>query len=484
MRGPVPPYLASHVDRIESYQREWVLDTYLLLTGERAATDRRIHERYRELNDGRLLHSALERGDRSYARALANAYFAAAPALADAGDRLRAAQPELVATVGGESFGIQQLRLRAASEHDAAKRAALEDQALVLLERRGALERSWVEAHADVSRSLGFARHADLIQALEGDVAPWLLHAERWLERTRADFLSRWRAWRERDRVSTGPFTPYLGREPSVANGAADMPTSVRATATAWGFGDEAGRIPIDVVPRPGKSPLSFCARIAPPRDVRVTTHASTNPLNYGILLHEFGHALHFSLGPDRPFDLYGDHQAITEAFGMTFMFVATQAEWYDRFLGTPIGAEDLERVRFLVEASRRLDATHILYEHAVHAGSSDPAEEFRRLYRREFEADVTPHLAYFRMQLFLEGRPFYPLYLHQANSMRATLWKELTAVGGPYWYLGNGCRSHLVERFRRTCEVDLPEWLTLIGSALPSESSELSESSDAAPDS
>jgi len=470
MRGPIPPYLAGYVDRIESYQQEWMLDTYLLITGERAVTDRSIHERYRELNDGRLFHEALERGDRSYARALANAYFAAAPALAEAGDRLRAVQPELVARVDGESLGIPQLRLRAKSEPDAAKRAALEHQALALIERRGALERAWVETHADVSRSLGFARHADLIQALDGDVAPWLRHAERWLERTRTDFLSRWRGWRERDQVSTGPFIPYLGREPSVANGSADMPTSVRATATAWGFGEQARRIPIDVVPRPGKSPLSLCARIAPPRDVRVTTHASTDPLNYGILLHEFGHALHFSMGPDRPFDLYGDHQAITESFGMTFMFVATQADWYDRFLGVPIGADDLERVRFLVDASRRLDALHVLYEHAVHTGSPDPAEEFRRLYRREFEAEVSPHLAYFRMQLFLEARPFYPLYLHQANSMRSALWTELCSVGGRRWCLGDRGRAHLVERFRKTCEVDLPEWLKLIGSALPLE--------------
>jgi hypothetical protein len=474
MRGQIPPYLASYVDRIEAYQREWLLDTYFLLTGERATSDRGIHERYRELNDGRLFNSALEHGDRSYARALANAYFAAAPALAEAGDRLRAARPSLVADIDGKALGFQQLRMRAASETDAPKRTALEQAALTLIERRSALEKAWVEAHAEISRSLGFARHLDLIEAIEGDVRPWLRHAELWLQGTRADFLARWRVWRERDRLEIGPFTPYLGRDPTLGTGAADMPTSVRATAAAWGFGDVAERIPIDVAPRPGKSPLSFCARIAPPRDVRVTTQGSTNPLFYGILLHEFGHALHFSLGPDRPFDVYGDHQAVTEAFGMTFMFVALQPAWYEKFVGVSIGAEDLERLQFLQDLNRRIDATQLLYEHAVHAGTVEPAEEFRRLYRREFEADVTPHLAYFRMQLFLEARPFYPLYLHQANAMRSTLWSELCSVGGERWYLGDLCRSHLVSRFRATCEVDLPGWLSLIGSALPSESSVL----------
>jgi hypothetical protein len=473
VRGQIPPYLARYVDRIESYQREWLLDTYFLLTGERATSDRGIHERYRDLNDGRLFHVALEHGDRSYARAIANAYFAAAPALAEAGDRLRAARPKLVVQIDGASLGVQQLRVRVASEPDARKRIALERAALDLVELRANLERAWVEAHAEVSRSLGFARHSALIEALEGDVGPWLRHAERWLEHTRADFLARWRAWRERDRLETGPFTPYLGREPTLGSGATDMPTSVRATAAAWGFGDIAERIPIDVAPRPGKSPLSFCARIAPPRDVRITTQGSTNPLFYSVLLHEFGHALHFSLGPDRPFDVYGDHQAVTEAFGMTFGFVALQPDWYEKFVGVSIGAEDLERVRFLQDLFERIDATQLLYEHAVHSGNAEPVAEFQRLYRREFEADVTPHLAYSRMQLFLEARPFYPLYLHQANSMRSALWNDLCSVGGEHWYLGNACRSYLVERFRTTCEVDLAQWLKLLGSTLPSESSD-----------
>jgi hypothetical protein len=84
------------------------------------------------------------------------------------------------------------------------------------------------------------------------------------------------------------------------------------------------------------------------------------------------------------------------------------------------------------------------------------------------FNADVTPHLAYFRMQQFLELRPFYPLYLYQANCMSDVLWSELTTIGGDRWYLGDACRTHLRQRFRATCEVDLPEWLRLLGSKLP----------------
>jgi hypothetical protein len=76
----------------------------------------------------------------------------------------------------------------------------------------------------------------------------------------------------------------------------------------------------------------------------------------------------------------------------------------------------------------------------------------------------ITPLLAYWRMQLFLEHRPFYPLYLHQANSMRDAIRDELVQQGGAQWFLNDRSRSHLVARFRLTCEVDLPEWMNVLG--------------------
>jgi hypothetical protein len=211
-----------------------------------------------------------------------------------------------------------------------------------------------------------------------------------------------------------------------------------------------------------------MAGRIAPPTDVRVTTFASDQLLAYAILLHEFGHALHFALGPDRPFDLFGDYQGITEAFGMTFSWAAAQPDWFGSFAGAAPDQESLERLRFQLELMSRFDAVHVLYEYAVHAGQVDPETEFVRLYKREFDVEITPFLAYWRLQLFLEARPFYPLYLHQANSMRSSLWNELVENGGDHWYLNDRSRSHLIERFRLTCEVDLPEWLSRLGLELP----------------
>lgn len=465
MRGPIPNYLMPQVERIEGYMREWMLDNFLLVTGQRSAADRAIHKGYRDLNDGRLLREAIEHGHYSYARALANPYFAVS--LLEAGDRLRTTRRELTTTFGNETVRIPQLigRWASASGHE---RDELAHAALTLLERGSAAEREWVEAHAMAVRALGFDRHVDLIRALHGDVEPWRRQAQRWLDQTRGPFLERWREWRRRDGIEGSPFNPNLGRSPTAPKVARDLVTAVRDSVTAWGFGEIAARIPVDVEQRAGKSALSMCGRIAPPNDVRVTTFASDQLIAYAVLLHEFGHALHFASGPDRPFDLFGDYQGITEAFGMTFQWAATQPEWFSTFAGVALDEESIERLRFLVELLRRLDAIHVLYEFAVHSGDVEPATEFARLYARELDVQITPHLSYWRMQLFLEHRPFYPLYLYQANAMRGALWDELVERGGPQWFLNDRCRSHLIARFRLTCEVDFPEWLNILGIALP----------------
>ena len=462
MRGRVPEYLQRHVKRIEAYQRESVLDTYRLTSGEQVEADHSIHERFRDLNDGRLLMLAIDAGDRDYARALANFYFASE--LVDAGDRLRKARRELTTTFNGTPARIGTLIGAWSSSSDATKRTEIVAAVAPLLRRRADAERAWVDAHGDARRALGFQRHADLITALEGDVTYWVRHAEEWLAGTRERFLREWRTWCERDHLSGNPFTPWLAEVPTLSPGARDLVTAGQQTATAWGYQAIVDRVPIDVEPRPGRSPVSLCARIAPPQDVRVTTHSSRAAPAYGVLLHEFGHALHFSVGPDRPFDLFGDHQAITEGFGMTFQHVATQPRWFERFAGESLDQEKLARLRFLEQIAQRLDATHVLYELAVHSGSVDPPQEFMRLYAREFEVEIDPALAYFRMQLFLEFRTFYPLYLHQAHAIGAVLWDKLAGVADtPDWYVSDRPRGYLDHLFKRSCEVSIDRWFEVI---------------------
>ncbi|OLC56887.1 MAG: hypothetical protein AUH85_04800 [Chloroflexi bacterium 13_1_40CM_4_68_4] len=460
VRTAAPPYLAPLVDRLEAYQKEAALDGFLLGTGQKLVADRGIHARYRDLNDGALLLRALERDDRVHARALLGPHFSAA--LLDASDRLRAVQRDVTAELDDARLTHGQLLAawrRAPSAAARERAAAATDE---VLRRLTGEQQRWLEEYGKVRRALGFETQAALIRALHPDVDAWLAHARRWLDGTRDDFVGRWRRWRERDGLERARLldSRLVANFIPLPNGATSAPEAIRATATTWGFRDAAERIPIDTDVRPGKSPTAFCSRIDPPRDVRVSFQESGVVTDHVTLLHEFGHALHFAVGPDRPFDLFGDYPAITEAFGLTFERAAATTEWFERFVGVRLDEDSRERVAFDEEAVWRLIAASALYEFAVHEERVEPAREYVAVFSREFDVAVSPLDAYTRLQSYLSSRPFYPLLYHQAFSMTDGMWRDLADASGERWFLSDAVRDRLVQRFRLSCEVDLPEWL------------------------
>jgi hypothetical protein len=468
VRATVPGYLAPHVARLEAYQRESALDAFLLGTGQKLVADRGIHARYRDLNDGKMLLAAFEREDRVHARALLGPYLSAA--LLDASDRLRAAQRDITAELDGERVTHGQLLAawrRAPNPASRERAAAATDQVLIRLTGE---QQRWLEAYARARRAIGFETQAALIRALHPDVDTWIAHARRWLDETRADFTARWLDWRVRD----GHTNARLFDSRLVANfialpkGATRAPDAIRATAAAWGFAAEADRIPIDREVRPGKSPTAFCSRIDPPRDVRVSFQESAVVTDHVTLLHEFGHGLHFSVGPDRPFDLFGDYPAITEAFGMVFERAAATSEWFERFVGVRLDEDSRARIAFDDEAVWRLIAASVVYEFAVHEERVEPMREYVAVFSREFQVPMSSLDAYTRLQSYLASRPFYPLLYHQAFAMSDGMWRDLVGAAGERWFLGDGAHDRLVDRFRLSCEVDFREWLDALGLRLP----------------
>jgi hypothetical protein len=468
MRGTPPPYLAPHVERMEDYIREAALDGFLLGTGQKSVADRTIHSRYRDLNDGKLLLAALDREDRVHARALVGPYFNAA--LLDASDRLRAAQRDITADYDGTALTHGQLLAawRQAPDASARERAARATDRV--LERLSGEQQRWLEAYARARRALGLERQADLVRAIHPDVDAWLTHARRWIEETRASFIAGWRSWRERDDMPNARLfdSRLVANFISLPSDARRAVEAVRDTAEAWGFGSVASRIPIDTEVRPGKPPGAFCSAIAAPRDVRVSIQESAVVTDHVTLLHEFGHALHFSIGPDRPFDMFGTYPAISEAFGMVFERAAATSDWFRRFVGVALEDDAVARISFDDEAVSRLIAASALYEFAVHEERVEPTREYVEVFSREFDVPVSPVDAYTRLQSYMSSRPFYPLLYHQAFSMRDGMWDDVVSAAGTRWFLGGTAREHLSSRFRLTCEVDLPEWLDALEMRLP----------------
>ena len=467
MRGKVPDYLRPHVEPIEAYRREVFLDLYLRSSGERTVSDGTIHARYPELNDGRLFHRALAAGDLRYARALMNLYFMAR--LGPAQDRLAATRLELTVALGGEIMPIGRAMVAWSSATTEEERRRIGAGLEPALERLALAEREWFDAYGEIRGTLGFATQADLNAAIHDNIDRWLAQTRATLSATRDEFLREAAEWRRRDgRGDSVTYSWMPIRHIGLPPGAARSEEAVRRTAAAWGFAREAERIPIDLVARPGKLAGALCARIDPPTDVRVTSQPTGDSLEYVLLLHEFGHGLHFTVGPDRPFDLFGDDQAITEGFGITFESAACEPAWFREFAGITLDDESLARLRFANVLSDRLQAVHVLYEHRVFSDAVDPAKEFVEIYRREIGLEISPHRALTRMLFFLGLQPFYALYLHQARVFRDALWQHLTENGGPTWFANDQCHSPLVRLFRAACELDLDGMFTELGVSSP----------------
>jgi len=389
--------------------------------------------------------------------------------LVDANDRLAAERLKVTVRLSGEDVGVGRALAAwrtATSELERELAAEALTPGLTML---AAAQRRWLDDYDSVRHGLGFDTQADLIRAVHEDVTGWLRNAERSLEETRESFVREHAEWRRRDGRGDSPTMVAIPvSNVPVPSGAAGSEAAVRGTVSAWGFPDEAARIPIDLVPRPGKLAGALCGRIDPPRDVRVTGQPTGGSLEYALMLHEFGHGLHFTIGPDRAFDMFGDDQGITEGFGRTFETVARQPRWFELFVGITLDEEAAARLHFNAVMSARLDAVQVLYEHRLFTGTVDPVKEYIDAYRREIGIEMSPHLALTRMVFFLPLRPFYALYLYQADVFGDALWRKLSAVGGVDWYANDRCRPLLAALFRSACERGLDDLLHYVGAQSP----------------
>jgi hypothetical protein len=457
---PVPAALAPHVDRLETFQRDVALDRFLVSTGQKATTDLSPFVRHADLADGRLIRDLLEAGAGAWARELVRPYFRAR--LREATDRLRAAQRGATVELGGRRLG--QAAVLAAwrgATGPAARRAAgaAADELAGLL--AGEQER-WLDAYAATRKRLGFATHRDFVRAVHPELDAWVEHAAGWLAATREDYLAAWRDWAHRDGlVDPRPLdTRLVGGAAAVPAGVPPALEAGRSTVARWGLGPALASVEIDAESRPGKVPLAFCAGIAPPSDVRVSVHRSDALADYRMVVHELTHALHFTVGPTRPSDLWPVHPAVTEALGLAVEQVAAEPSWYEAVLGCELGEEALARLRFDAAAAHRLVAASLIYELAVHDGSVSPAAEYVRVVGHELGVRASPAQAHGRLQSYLEGHPCYPLVYYQAFTIRQRIWDLLVGAGGPCWHLGAAATGRLRALFETAPAITWPEEL------------------------
>lgn len=453
-RGTVPAYLGDHVDALTTLQTSLAAERWLVNTGQAETLGHRT-DSCPPLADGTLVHAALDHGDLGYARELAAWYFR--ENLVDATSELRRAQRSTTVEIGGVRRSVGELTALTKSATSATERSRAAEALRRLGGELRAARQTWLKAHAAAVHRLGFDTHGSLIRALHPSVDRWIEHARHWLSDTRDGYLEEARSWRERDGMTAPALSDprLVAARAVVPAGAPPALAAVLSTMRTWELAEETRHVLVDDANRPGKLGFAFCSPVSPPSDIRVSVIDGRSLGHYATLLHEFGHALHFSVGMARPLDLWRLPTAMSEAFGFLLERLVRQPAWQEQQLGAVLGAEDVERTRFGREHVRRVVAASLCFEMTVHDGAADPAGEYRGLYEREFGVSVDGGAAWDRLQTYLEGQPCYPLVYHQAFTTRDRLWTEAVGMAGERWYTsrrgGQAVRSvlDLLDRVR-----------------------------------
>ncbi|HEX8054164.1 MAG TPA: hypothetical protein VF517_14325 [Thermoleophilaceae bacterium] len=154
---------------------------------------------------------------------------------------------------------------------------------------------------------------------------------------------------------------------------------------TAGGLGLDGARVQIDAERRPTKSPRAFCAPVRVPDEVHLVIAPVGGCDDYEALMHEAGHAYHYSHTDRRlPFEAscLGDN-SVTEAYAFLLQHLTADAEW----LAAMLGMADSEPVLRFARASRivflRRYCAKLGYELGLHADGRPPAEHRAEYSRR-----------------------------------------------------------------------------------------------------
>lgn len=155
------------------------------------------------------------------------------------------------------------------------------------------------------------------------------------------------------------------------------MVPALRGTLAGMGIDlDGQSAITLDVEQRPRKAPRAFCEPVRVPTDVRLVLQPRGGWDDYAALLHEAGHAEHFSyVAPDLPvaYRLLGD-DSLTEGYGLLFEMLMSEPAWLMEQAGMPeseaLAFADFHAFWELV--AMRWLAAKLLYELALYGGIDD----------------------------------------------------------------------------------------------------------------
>jgi len=380
------------VEQAEAFLMEMERENYLVGSGRKEQLQiAPIFARYPELFSRPAVEARLAEQERAFDSVSARylAAFAADGYLEQAVKALseEITNRELAATVewDEQELPYHQVPIVLAQEPDQSRRHDLYRRQLAVTAQQHEMRAERLRRLHQEAASLGFESYTVLYETLKGLELPALAEAmARLLEETEDVYA---------ERLEDALLA--IGADPGLADvsdliycfravqfdryfPADQMVRSLHRAMAGLGLvrDDDFGFI-LDLEPRPKKSPRAFCAPVRVPDEVYLVIKPKGGVDDYDSLLHEAGHATHYSrIAPDVPWPLrcLGDSD-ITESYAFLFQHLLHNPRWLRDVLGLPLRtAEEFRRFALFKKLwFLRRYAAKLHYELKLHSG--DPAE-------------------------------------------------------------------------------------------------------------
>jgi hypothetical protein len=353
-----------------------------------------------------------------------------------------------VETDDGRQIQYQSAAIEIANEPDRARRLALDDARVRLVEREHAplrLER--LRREKEIVESLEIAPTYNQafeeitgvsLEGLAAECRDFLTETEAMWHDTLPYFLRRSLGIRPSQATRSDALALLRASEYDFAFPGAGLEGAIRRQIAEMGLDPDAGgRIIYDVGDRPGKRSRAFCAPTRVPQEVYLVLRPHGGQSDYTTLLHEAGHALHFAnTRVDYPFEFrwLGDN-SVTESYAMLFDHRMQDRGWLQRYtdLGTVRMHEYLRKAGFEELHYLRRYCAKLIYEVEAYGEDAD-WDDLPDLYV-ETLSDATT-FAYRPADAFVDFDPrYYSTRYLRAWQLQALLNESLTAHFNADWY-------------------------------------------------
>ena len=212
------------------------------------------------------------------------------------------------------------------------------------------------------------------------------------------------------------------------------LPT-FEATLAGLGLGNGSqGNVIVDTEPRPKKSPRAFCAPVRVPEEVYLVLTRMGGREDYETLMHEAGHAEHFShVDAALPVEhRYLGDNSVTEGFAFLFQHLTEDPAWLERRLGIDDPGPIVEQARASKLVFLRRYCAKLAYELDLHGdGAADGLEE---VYARRLSDAV--HVDWPTATWLTDVDPFFYVAAYlRAWALETHLRRALREQFGELWF-------------------------------------------------